>query len=282
MTVRAAAVVAAVLAALGAAAPASAADGGGEGESLFKQYCSACHTLGGGDTAGPDLQGVVERSGEERTRAIIADPAGVIASGDPEVDALVKKFNGVQMPDVGLTDPQVDAVVEYLKKDAGAGGEVPATSTAPTPAAAGDADDGKRLFTGETQLENGGPSCISCHAIAGAGALGGGQIGPDLTEAYSRYGGAQGVPAMLASLPFPSMQPVYEGHALTEREQADLAAFLARTNDQAVPDDRTWALVLIGVGVAVALVLLAFLIWPRRSVSVRRRIAPTSNLTRRR
>jgi len=140
----------------------------------------------------------------------------------------------------------------------------------------------KRLFTGSTQLADGGPACISCHAIAGAGSLGGGQVGPDLTAAYEKYGGAAGVGPMLAALPFPTMTPIYSDHPLTAQEQANLAAFLESTTGKSPAGDSPWVLVGVGAGVAAAFLLLAFAIWPRRRLSVRRGIAPTPTLTRRR
>jgi mono/diheme cytochrome c family protein len=278
MKTRLAGVVVAALAVFSVAGLAFAAGGGsGDGEALFKQNCAGCHTLGGGDTVAPDLKGVVARAGEERVRAFIATPEKVLASGDPEVAALLKRFNNVKMPNLGLTPEKVDALVAYLKGGSAAKPAAPK----PKPAAAGDAAAGKRLFNGQTHLANGGPACNSCHTIAGAGALGGGSVGPDLTKAYSKYGGAKGVPSVLASLPFPTMQPVYADHALTTGEQADLAAFLAASDGKTSPGDSTWPLVLLGVGVVALAVLVALVVWPRRRLVVRRTIAPTSTLTRR-
>ncbi|MFN3338009.1 MAG: hypothetical protein ACK42I_10985, partial [Thermomicrobium sp.] len=52
---------------------------------------------------------------------------------------------------------------------------------ATTPLPPGDPIRGKELFTGVLRFENGGPPCQACHSIGGIGALGGGQLGPDLT-----------------------------------------------------------------------------------------------------
>jgi mono/diheme cytochrome c family protein len=277
--------VAAVLALCSGAglALAAGADSVDEGKAVFQQSCSSCHTYGGGDSVGPDLKGVLERAGEEQVRAWIATPEKVLASGDPEVDALVTKYRGVKMPNLGLETAKIDALVAYLGSESGAGGAAggAGTTTPATPAAAGDAATGKDLFTGSTQFANGGPSCVSCHTIAGAGALGGGAVGPDLTKAYSKYGGATGVASVLATLPFPTMQPLYADHALTKSEQVDLAAFLQSASTEESPADRTWAFVLLGIGVAAGLLALALLIWPRRSLVVRRRLVSSSTLDRR-
>jgi mono/diheme cytochrome c family protein len=268
------------LAALVAAAAPDARAQAPEGKALFEQSCASCHTIGGGDTAGPDLEGVVGRAGEERTRAFIATPEQVIASGDPEVDALVERFGGVQMPNLGLSDAQVDSLVAYLAaqepgegEGAGGDGEEPLVPS-PGPAAEGDAGAGRHLYTGEQHFENGGPSCMSCHQLSGADIPVGGRVGPDLTDAYEKYGGATGIIPVLASMPFPSMQPVYRGHELTSQEQADLAAFLATTVGAEPRDDETWLLVLAGIGVTVLALGLMLLVWPRRRLVVRRDIAP--------
>src|SRR5512141_2304763 len=50
----------------------------------------------------------------------------------------------------------------------------------------GDVERGRRLFLGTLHLENGGPPCMGCHNIDNQGLLGGGALGPDLTEVSSR------------------------------------------------------------------------------------------------
>ncbi|MEW6581854.1 MAG: cytochrome c, partial [Actinomycetota bacterium] len=147
-------------------------------------------------------------------------------------------------------------------------------------APAGDADRGKNLFTGADRLKNDGPPCLSCHAVAGIGAFGGGAIGPDLTGSFGKFGGDSGIRGVLATLPFPTMTPVFRDRPLTEGEQADLAAFLQRAATAERPGSAIWKLVLIGLAAAVGLLLLALLLWPQRSLVVRRRLAPKSSIRR--
>jgi len=242
---------AALLAFSGLAAAAGNGGPAAEGQVLFKADCASCHTIGGGNLVGPDLEGIVATAGESTVRGFIADPTGMIASGNPTIGALVTKFHGVHMPDLGLTPAQVSALVAFLQTQGGSAAHPATTPSAPVRPAVNPAV-GKALFTGATQLAHGGPACISCHTIAGVGSLGGGQVGPDLTRAATKYGGAKGLASVLASIPFPKMVPIYDGHPLTTAEQADLAAFL---------------------------VMLA--VWPRRrALAVRRRIAPTSTVPR--
>ena len=263
-----------------AASPAS------DGKVLFEKDCTSCHSIGGGVKVGPDLKGVTSSVGAAWVQAFIAGPDKVIASGDARATALVKQFNGIKMPNMGLSSTQVASIVAYLDSQSGPApaGTTP-TSTTPAatqPAPTGSADAGKNDFTGATQLANGGAPCLSCHSIAGIGSLGGGALGPDLTGAYEKYGGASGVASVLAGLPFKTMTPIFAGHPLTAREQADLAAFLkaASTNHQRT-SHAVLKLTLFGVLVAALCLGLAFVIWPRRRLVVRKRLVPPSTPFRR-
>ncbi len=99
--------------------------------------------------------------------------------------------------------------------------EVIASSASP----AGDSMRGEALFTGAIELQNGAPTCITCHRRAGFGPLG---PGPDLTEVHKRYGEA-GLPQTLQNLPFASMQGMFGNRPLTDSEVADLNAYFAQT-----------------------------------------------------
>jgi cytochrome c2 len=258
------------------------AAGGGpaeQGQALFKQDCSGCHTIGGGDAVGPDLKGIVGTAGESTVRDFATDPDKILGSGDPKIAALVKKFHGVKMPSLGLTAAQVDALVAYLKATGGTAAPAP---TAPAPKmTSGIAAAGKDLFTGSTQLAHGGAACVSCHSITGVGALGGGRLGPDLTRAAAKYGGASGLARVLSNIAFPKMVPVYRDHPLTSSEQADLAAFLSSAPRATNPaPDHTPLIALLGLSVTAAILALMLVVWPRRRLVVRKRIAPTSTVRR--
>lgn len=272
-----------VVAALCAPSRAVAAGPADDGKALFEKNCTSCHTIGGGVRVGPDLKGVTKQVDPEWVRRFIAAPDKMIAAGDPRATALVKQFNGIAMPNLGLAAGQVAAIVAYLEAQGGAAPAVPAggatggtkgKGTAAQPVRS-NAEEGKNLFTGSIQLANGGPPCLSCHAIAGIGTLGGGALGPDLTGAYTKYGGDRGVASVLTALPFPTMKPIFAGHGLTQREQANLLAFLRAASNGQRPGNAVWRLVLLGVAVAVFGLALALVIWPRRRLVVRRRIAPT-------
>lgn len=85
-----------------------------QGRSVFQQKgCTACHTIGRGKGAGPDLAGVIERRGLEWLRHFIRAPEEMFVS-DSVARALLAEFNNVKMPNLKLTDKEIDAVLHYL------------------------------------------------------------------------------------------------------------------------------------------------------------------------
>jgi len=244
-----------------------------KGEALFQQKCAACHTIGKGKLVGPDLQGVGQRVSRDWMERFIAAPSKMTAAKDPTALKLLKEFN-IPMPDLGLSKEEVDAVVSYLEKPTEAGHHAPASSqpAATPPTQAGNAAVGKELFTGAVRLQNGGTGCMACHTVAGVGSLGGGIVGPDLTQVYRRFGQA-GLASALGTLPFPTMQGVFQGKPLTQTEQADLLAFFAQENQKNVASTAsTWNFVGIGLGGFIVLTGASQLLWGKRLKGVRKRL----------
>jgi mono/diheme cytochrome c family protein len=195
------------------------------GRTLFQQKCVACHTVGGGEGVGPDLAGVTaRRDGPWLTRWIGA-PDRLLADGDPIAKELLAKYNNVPMPNMALTDAEVDALVAYLA--AGSASPVPVARPGTPPPPAGDATIGRELFTGSRRFARDGPACMACHSIAGLGALGGGALGPDLTMAASKFGDA-GLASVLSGMPFPTMSPIFTRRPLTPEEQSHLRVFIGQ------------------------------------------------------
>ena len=83
------------------------------GESTFSQICTACHTIGAGKLVGPDLQDVTERREDAWLKVQIQSPSLHHEGNDPIAVANLEQF-GIRMPDLGLTDQQVEAVIAYL------------------------------------------------------------------------------------------------------------------------------------------------------------------------
>lgn len=248
--------------------------GADDGPAIFQRYCAACHTIGGGDLIGPDLQGVMERRERAWVEAFIARPDQVLASGDPLAQELLDQYK-LAMPNLGLNETQVAALLTYLEAPDGAGDPTSGTASDTTAAvvSGGQPEAGRALFTGEQKLQNGGTPCIACHSTAGVSAVGGGVLGPDLTQVYTRLGDI-GLSSSLQSLPFPTMQGIFMNRPLSAQEQADLLAYFQQTAQQpvqvsALEDYKVW-----GLGAAGALVLfgLMLIFWPRQRESISARL----------
>jgi len=233
------------------------------GQQLFEKSCAACHTLGQGDLVGPDLKGVVDKRDRDWLIRWLLVPDQMLAEEDPLALELLSQYNNVPMPNMGLTENQVADLIAYM----GGTTETPAPVSGQTALSNGDPAMGKHLFTGSIAFQNGGATCMACHSIAGNGALGGGTLGPDLTKVHERYG--NGLAAVLKSLPFPTMQGVFNDKPLTDEEVAHLYAYFVLT-DQIAPQPVSWHFVWIGLGVFILLALLCHLIWNKRLTGVRK------------
>ena len=84
------------------------------GEATFGQICGACHTIGGGIRIGPDLQGVTERREDAWLKVHIWTPSIHHQQNDP-ISVANREEIGLPMPDLGLSEPEVEAVIAYLK-----------------------------------------------------------------------------------------------------------------------------------------------------------------------
>lgn len=238
------------------------------GETTFTTYCVACHTVGGGDLVGPDLAGVTTRRDKDWLTRWIKAPDKVLAEGDPTATQLYEQYNKIPMPNFGLSDTDVAALIAYLASmDAGS---TAAPVAAPEPLPAGDAARGKALFLGATQLENGGPACMVCHSVSGIGALGGGALGTDLTDIHQRYGGDAGLAAFLGSPATTTMNAIWSSQPMTDQERADLVAFLGSTSVAVRPTSALWTLAALASLSAVALIALAGIWWRKRLRGVRK------------
>lgn len=103
---------------------------------------------------------------------------------------------------------------------------------------AGNADHGRDLFMGYAHFENGGPPCMGCHSVGENGLLGGGAMGPNLTNVSSQRSQTE-ILAVLSNTGrkiSPVMRPIYADHPLTWEEQVDLLAFLETSVGQPESD----------------------------------------------
>ena len=130
---------------------------------------------------------------------------------------------------------------------------------------------GEDLFTGRTTFRNRGPACIACHSVAGLPFPGGGMLGPDLTQTYSKLG-PEGTAAALQTLFFPTMSPIYKDHQLVPQEQADMVAFFKQAASESKPQSQavTPTLILVALLLGIIFVGLTAFFWRKRVLSVRR------------
>jgi mono/diheme cytochrome c family protein len=270
---------AAVGVALASAAPARA-DGDADD---FRANCASCHTIGGGRITGPDLKGVTTRRPKEWLVGFIRDPKGVIDSGDPYAARLLADARGVLMPNIaGMTAKRAEGLLALIEAESKLEKSVFATSgvsdRAFTPE---DIARGREIFLGSRRLAAGGVACISCHVAGEMPWLGGGRLGPDLTDAYARLEGRKALGAWLVAPPTATMKPLFAPHPLdAEQEILPLLAFLedvARRPPPASAAPRRLAFVLVAAGAAGVFLVLLDRAWRRRFRGVRRRLVESAS-----
>src|SRR3954452_710513 len=110
------------------AIPEHAANKGGY---LFQSRCGACHTIGGGDSVGPDLRGVTKRRDRAWLAHFIAAPNELLAQKDPTALVLYAQYKQVKMPNLRLSEVDVNHLLGYLDAP---GKEAPAPAAATRPA----------------------------------------------------------------------------------------------------------------------------------------------------
>lgn len=140
-----------------------------------------------------------------------------------------------------------------------------------TLALAGNAENGRKLFMGSAHFQYDGPPCMGCHNVGENGLLGGGALGPNLTNVSTRRSQAEilGILSNTESVISPVMQPIYTDTPLTAQEQADLLAFLGASVGQLESDKE---LLVIGISLAgfVAAVVLIGVVYRGRLRGVRK------------
>lgn len=239
-------------------------------EELFARKCASCHTVGKGVRVGPDLKDAHKRRSRSWLEGFVKAPSAYLDT-DAEARNLLAEFKGVRMPDLGLPEADVNALVDLIGRCSAepcnlAGKFVPATV-----ATERDAALGRAYFLGLAPLKNGGAPCVSCHTVRGVrSAVPGGTLAKDLTNVFARLGD-EGLDRALASPAYPLMNKVFTDHPIDSPEVFALRAFLYRANlggEPAGEDSLSIGLV-AGIGALVVLVVLnAF--WARRLEGVRR------------
>jgi cytochrome c551/c552 len=77
--------------------------------------CFACHGFGR-VLAGPDLAGVMERRDHDWLRKWLKE-TDTMLQNDPQAVAMLKDWTGVKMPNMKLSDAQIDALFHYMAQE---------------------------------------------------------------------------------------------------------------------------------------------------------------------
>ncbi len=85
------------------------------GQYLFTTKCAACHTIGHGDSVGPDLAGVTRARDREWLARYIQAPDRMLAAKDPLATELYTKYKQVNMPNLGLGEADAAALIAFLQ-----------------------------------------------------------------------------------------------------------------------------------------------------------------------
>jgi len=107
------------------------------GKYLFGRDCVACHSIGHGDGIGPDLLGVVKIRDRQWLIRMIQQPDELLEKKDPIAVALLKKYNGVRMPNLGTSDAETGYLLGYIEAQTAARDKEAASdsTTSPKPTA---------------------------------------------------------------------------------------------------------------------------------------------------
>lgn len=236
------------------------------GKELFEQQCSGCHTIGGGDGAGPDLKGVGTKRPADWLVRIIVEPDKLTSEKDPTQLELIKK-SGSEMPNLGVGREDALKIISFMKGEAGPAPDGASAGAGPT------ADEPKQepvvtkellaagtaLFTGKVPFSKGGPPCVACHTLRYPGIYGG-ALSSDLTGMYGKMG-ENGVRGVLKGLSFPIMKKAYADRPLSEEEKTALTALFQDASQRQEKAYEPYPLAGLGF---FALLIVAAIIYKRR------------------
>jgi protein SCO1/2 len=86
------------------------------GKYVFFTQCAACHTIGGGESIGPDLKGLTKVRDPEWLKKIVQMPEELLDGGDPLANALLKKYKNVRMPNLHFDEATTKMLISYMEK----------------------------------------------------------------------------------------------------------------------------------------------------------------------
>jgi protein SCO1 len=93
-------------------------------EDIFRFRCSSCHSLGAEDGLGPGLQGVTDRRDRKWLARWLKEPDKLLAEKDPIAMDLYNRYNKILMPNLRLSDSDVEALIDFMEASPRAQGHV--------------------------------------------------------------------------------------------------------------------------------------------------------------
>ena len=84
------------------------------GEDIFRSRCDACHSLGDEDGIGPGLLNVTDRRDRAWLARWIKTPDRLLAEKDPIAIDLFNRYQKILMPNLRLSDSDVEALIDYM------------------------------------------------------------------------------------------------------------------------------------------------------------------------
>lgn len=232
---------------------------------LFEKQCYSCHNIVGGKKKGPDLRDLTKRRERRWIQKFIPAPKDMKNSGDKTAVQLFREFAPEEMPDQMLSPDQIDQLLAFIEQVSASGKAfIPQSGRLARPVRPGDAAAGYAIYVGKKGLKNQGPACIQCHSVQGVGPVGGGTLGPDLTQANTRYTDIE-LASILKAPAFPTMTKLFANSQLTDEEVVQVFAYLQSAR-QRTPDSGRYgfAFVLMGCAGAAAAMGLMSHIWRQR------------------
>ena len=182
---------------------------------------------------------------------------------------MLKNKNGISKKLIPLL---LIMLLESLLVGCGSTSDIqPAQPASAEAIANGDVENGRKLFMGYAHLEHEGPPCMGCHSVGENGLLGGGALGPNLTNISAERSDEEiiGVLSNTGSVISPVMKPIYETDPLTAEEQADLLAFMKASVGEPETDRELLVFGISILGTIGAAIVFGF-IYRNRLRSVRR------------
>lgn len=85
------------------------------GEDIFRSRCRSCHSLSEEDGIGPGLSAVTEKRDRAWLIRWMKAPDRVLARKDPVALQLFTQYKELPMPNLRLSDTDVEALIKYLK-----------------------------------------------------------------------------------------------------------------------------------------------------------------------